>query len=91
MSKTLTKTYVHTGKATTISSSNGPVILYGICVNTTAAGTITVADGSGTFAILVASITPGKYLSHTKGIVCVGDLVVTTGAASNITILTSTA
>ena len=90
MTKTLTKTYVHTGKATTISSANGPVILYGICVNTTAAGTITVADSIGTFAILASGITPGKYLSHTKGIACCGDLVVTTGAASNITILTST-
>ena len=90
----LTKTYINSNTTKTISSANGPVILYAVCVNQTATGTITFADKMGgvatTFAILPSSVAVGTYLEHTNGIVCAGDLIITTAGSPDLTILTST-
>lgn len=61
-------------------------MLYAIVVNTTAAGTIAVADGAGTFATLKSSIAEGSYYYQ---VACVGYLMLTLGAASDVTVIHS--
>jgi hypothetical protein len=85
MKKQYEKTYIST--ATTTQVKTGACTLHYIVVNTTAAGTIKVIDGtSGTtanVATLVASIAEGTYKFH-----CVmksGIRIVTAGA-SDITV-----
>jgi len=60
--------------------------LYGITVNTTAAGTITLSDASGTIAVLPNSVAVGQY---TYGLDFAGYLRVELTAASDITIVHS--
>lgn len=78
-------TYITTATTTQIFTGNGT--LGGICVNTTAAGTIGVIDNiTGTtvnVGSLVASVTPGTYL---EGIVMSKGLRIVTAAASDITV-----
>lgn len=65
---------------------DGPGELGGIAVNTTAAGTISLADAAGTFAVLKASIAEGLYRFDVD---VAGFLRVTLGAASDITVIHS--
>lgn len=60
--------------------------LYAIVVNTTAAGTVTVADATGTFATLKSSIVEATYYYEVP---VLGYLVLTLGAASDITVIHS--
>jgi hypothetical protein len=62
-------------------SSGG--FLHMVTVNTTAAGTITLADSNGTIAILKTSVAEGDYFYD---VVCAGFLEVTLGAATDVTI-----
>ena len=66
--------------------ATGSGTLHSIVVNTTAAGTITVTDASGTIAVLKASIAEGNYLYDVGW---QGYLRVETAAASNITVIHS--
>lgn len=76
------KTYVTTAASTSVFSGRG--VLGGICINTTAAGSITIYDGASPFAVLKASIAENKYLEN---IVVSNSLIVSTNAASDITVL----
>lgn len=76
------KTYINTAATTVIFSGRGT--LGGICVNTTAAGTILISDGASPFASLAASVLAGKYLEN---IVISNSLTVSPAAASDITVL----
>lgn len=60
--------------------------LYAIVVNTTAAGTITLTDGSGAFAILKASIAENTYYFECD---IAAFLNVTLAAASDVTVIHS--
>jgi hypothetical protein len=62
----------------------GTGTLHSVVVNTTAAGTITIADATGTIAILASSIAVGSYVYEAM---FYGYLQVTLGAASDVTIL----
>ena len=63
-----------------------PGELRSIVVNTTAAGTITLADASGVFAVLKASIAEGIYPFDVD---IAGFLLVTLAAASDVTVVHS--
>jgi hypothetical protein len=82
-------THIATNATTNISLGTNRIILKAIVVNTTAAGTITVKDGSGTVAIMKASIAEGTYLFGHNGIVIGGGCTVVTAAASDITVVWS--
>ena len=73
----------HISTATTTHVATMSGVLHAISVNATAAGTITVADSLGTIAVLKASIAEGTYLFDVQ---FVGNLDVTTGAASDLTV-----
>ena len=62
---------------------DGMGTLHAIVVNTTAAGTITLANGATTLAVLKASIAEGTYYYD----IDVGKLTVTLGAASDVTVV----
>lgn len=61
--------------------------LYAVVVNTTAAGTVTLADSGGSFAVLKASIPENTYYYE----VAVSGLTVTLAAASDVTVICSAA
>jgi len=65
---------------------DGGGVLRSVVVNTTAAGTVTLADAKGTIAVLKASIAEGTYYFD---IDVVGVLTVTQTAASDITVVHS--
>jgi len=62
-------------------SSGG--FLHAVNVNTTAAGAITIADNTGTIAILKTSIAEGQFIYD---VTCAGFLEVTLAAASDVTV-----
>jgi hypothetical protein len=66
---------------------DGPGTLHSVIVNTTAAGTVTLADSKGTIAVLKASIAEGTYYYD----IDVNTLTVTQTAASDITVTRSAA
>jgi hypothetical protein len=59
--------------------------LHAVIVNTTAAGTVTLADSKGTIAVLKASIAEGTYVYD----IDVNQLTVTQTAGSDITVVHS--
>jgi len=65
---------------------DSPGELRAIVVNTTAAGTISLADAGGIFAVLKASIAEGIYPFDVE---IAGFLQVTLGAASDVTVIHS--
>lgn len=75
------KTYITGSASTTVFTGRGN--LGGICINTTAASTITVFDGTSPFAILAASIGAGTYL---QGISIATSLIISTAGSPDITI-----
>ncbi len=81
--------FVNVATNTTTTAKTGAGIFYGIVVNATAAGTITIYDntaGSGTkIGTLKSSIAEGSYSFH--GVNFSTGLTVVTAAASDITIL----
>lgn len=77
-------TYTHLTEAGAATVASGPGTLLSVIVNATAAGTITVADAGGTIATLKASIAEGVYV---YGCTWTGDLTVTLGAASDVTVV----
>lgn len=84
--------YAYIATGTTTQVYTGPCIFKGICVNTTAAATITIYDevGSATthiVAILKASVAEGNYfynIQTTRG------LKIVTGGSSDITVTYTT-
>jgi len=82
--------YKNITTATTTVVKSGPGVLFGIVVNGTAAGTITIYDntaGSGNLiGTLKASITEGLY---SFGCRFSTGLTIVTAAASNITVIYS--
>ena len=80
---------IATNTTTVVKSGAGR--LYGISVNTTAAGTITVYDNtaaSGTkLAVLKSSVAEGMYLQFPEGFTFQTGLTVVTAAASDITVV----
>ena len=66
--------------------AQGSGVLHGVAVNTTANGTITIADAGGTIAVLKASIAEGLYLFDVNWS---GYLSITAAAASDITVIHS--
>lgn len=79
------KTYIATATTTQVFTGTG--VLHSIVVNSTAAGTVTVIDGTSgstpNVAVLKASIVEGTYLYDCA--VATG-LRIITGAASDITV-----
>jgi hypothetical protein len=75
------KTYINTSASSSIFSGRGT--LGGVCVNTTASGSITLYDGTSPFAILKASIAENEYC---KDILISNGLIVSTNAASDLTV-----
>lgn len=65
---------------------DNPGELHAIVVNTTAAGTITLADANGTFAVLKASIVENTYYYDVD---IAGFLQVTLAAGSDVTVVHS--
>lgn len=76
------KTYISTSASTTVFTGRGN--LGGVCVNTSAAGTITLIDGTTPFAVLKASIAEGTYL---QGAQISKSLIISTAGSPDITIL----
>jgi hypothetical protein len=66
---------------------DGQGTLHSVIVNTTAAGTVTLADSKGTIAVLKTSIAEGTYYYD----IDVNTLTVTQTAASDITVVRSAA
>lgn len=77
---------VEVGYTEDIAVLEGPGFLHGVVVNTTAAGTVTLADAAGTIAILKASVAEGSF-TYEAGIS--GYLTVDLGAASDVTVIHS--
>lgn len=75
------KTYITTTTSSSIFTGRGT--LHGVCVNTTATGTITLIDGTSPFAVLQASILPGTYVEH---VVIANSLTISTTGSPDITI-----
>lgn len=79
-------TYISTNTTTQIFTGKG--VLHAIVVGTTAAGAITVADGtavsSATFAVLKSSVAEGTYRFDCA---CATGLRITTAASSLITVI----
>ena len=65
--------------------AEGTGTLHGIQINTTAAGTITVSDASGTIAILPAAVAVGTF--YLWDVIWSGYLRVVMAGASNVTLL----
>ena len=75
------KTYI--SSATTTIPFTGKGILHNIVIGTTAAGTITIKDGTTTIQVLKSSIAEGTYWFD----VAIADgLSIVTAAASKITV-----
>jgi hypothetical protein len=81
---------INTGNDTIVAGCDNRIaaltsggLLHAVTVNTTAAGTVTLADTNGTVAILKTSIAEGDYFYD---VTCAGFLEVTLGAASDITV-----
>ncbi len=74
-------TYIAT--ATTTVIGNGPQVLGSIILGETAAGTITIKNGTATIAVLKASIAEGTYKFN---VACPKGLSVITAAASKLTV-----
>jgi hypothetical protein len=74
------------GCSATPFAADKPGLLGTVIVNTTAAGTVTIADQAGTIAILKASIAEGFYRFDMR---YAGYLTVALGAASDVTVTTS--
>lgn len=79
-----------TTAATTTINKNQPCLLMGICVNKALAGTVTVADGTSTIAVLTNGTTAplGMTLNVTGGIPC-SSLTVTNASTEDLTVLYS--
>jgi len=81
--------YISTGTTTQVLT--GPGVLVGIMVNTTAAGTIKVIDGTAgvtaNIATLKASIGEGWYGFGANGIAISAGIRIVTAAASDITVV----
>lgn len=84
--------YTHITSATTTIVENAPCVLISVIVNTSAAGTITIADSATTttpvIGILKASVAEGDYRYLVRTI---NGLSIITGAASDLTIVTAQA
>ena len=81
-----TKDTIVIGYSADLIVAHGTGVLHSVVVNTTAAGTITLADASGTIAVIAASITEDNYVYD---VIFYGYLSVVLGAASDVTILHS--
>lgn len=81
-------TYISTNTTTQVFTGKGT--LHAITIGTTAAGAITVADGtasaSTTFAVLKSSVVEGTYRFDCS---CSNGLRITTAASSLITVMWS--
>jgi len=75
--------YTNITSAATYTITDRPCILHSITVNKTAAGPITINDGTDTIAILKASVVEKTY---TYNIVLKQYLQVITAAGSDITV-----
>ena len=74
------------GQSDTPAVLDSAGVLYAVVVNTTAAGTVVLADASSTIATLKSSITENTYYYEC---IAAGYLTVALGAASNITVICS--
>jgi hypothetical protein len=84
--------YTRISSATTTQVEPGPAVLVRIIVNTTAAGTIGIIDNTSGTTVnvgqLKASVAEGTY---EYGVFCATGIRIVTGAASDITVVTSKA
>jgi len=74
--------YIST-QTTTIITTKDTGILHSVVIGETSAGAITISDGTGTIAVLKASIAEGTYLFD---VAYQGNLTVVTAGASKITV-----
>lgn len=74
-------TNITTGTTTSVFSGKG--VLQAVTVNTTAAGTIIIKDGTTVVATLKSSIAEGTYWFNTT---IAGGLNIVTGSTSDITV-----
>lgn len=88
MDKNLRASYTYINTATTTQVITGAGVLHGITVNTTAAGAISIIDGtSGSTAnigMLASSVAPATYLYNCT---FANGLRIVTAAASDITVI----
>jgi hypothetical protein len=86
-----TGTAVHiTTAATTTINKNQPCLLMGISVNKALTGTVTVADGTTTIAVLTNGTTaPLGMTLNTTGGIPFGSLTVVNSATEDLTVLYS--
>jgi hypothetical protein len=83
-------THISTATTTTIgATATSRICLKTITVNTTAAGTVTIKDGSATVAVLKASVAEGAYFYGDHGIVIGSGCTIVTAAASDLTVVWS--
>lgn len=73
---------ITTATTTAVKATTG--IVHRIVIATTAAGTITLNDGSGALLVLGASYPVGSYELNIE---CRGKIEIVTGAASDITVV----
>jgi hypothetical protein len=79
-----------TTAATTTINKNQPCLLMGICVNKALTGTVTVADGTSTIAVLTNGTTaPLGMTLNTPGGIPIASLTVVNSATEDFTILYS--
>ncbi len=80
-------THISTATTTNIGIGTNRITLKAVLINTSAAGTVTVKDGTSTVAVFKASIAEGQYLFGRDGIVIGGGCTIVTGAASDVTVI----
>lgn len=78
-------THISTATTTNIGLGTNRITLKGITINTTAAGAITIKDGTATVAVFKASIAEGQYLFGRDGIAIGNGCTIVTAGASDVT------
>lgn len=73
------KTYITGVASTTVFTGRGT--LGGVCINTSANGTITLFDGNTPFAVMKASVAEGEYL---RDVLISTSLIVSTNASPDV-------
>lgn len=82
--------YTYISTATTTQVLTGQGVLVRIIINTTAAGTIGIIDGTAGTTVNVGQIAASAAVGHYEyGIQVVNGIRIVTGAASDITVVTS--
>lgn len=80
-------TYISTATTTQVFTGQGTLVR--ITINTVAAGTIGIIDGTAGTTVNIGQIAATGVGTYEYGVQCVAGLRIVTGAASDITVVTS--